>query len=73
MIPDTGAAIVEVEQKNDEQVGSLLLTKKGEQLTEVTGDSVLAKVKALVSKVEMPYLEKKKQVFIKALNMKKPE
>ena len=49
--PDTGAAIVEVEQKNDEQVGSLLLTKKGEQLTEVTGDSVLAKVKALVSKV----------------------
>ena len=24
--PDTGAAIVEVEQKNDEQVGSLLLT-----------------------------------------------
>ena len=34
--PDTGAAIVEVEQKNDEQVGSLLLTKKGEQLTEVT-------------------------------------
>ena len=47
----TGAAIVEVEQKNDEQVGSLLLTKKGEQLTEVTGDSVLAKVKALVSKV----------------------
>ena len=38
-------------QKNDEQVGSLLLTKKGEQLTEVTGDSVLAKVKALVSKV----------------------
>jgi len=49
--PDTGAAIVEVEQINDEQVGSLLLTKKGEQLTEVTGDSVLAKVKALVSKV----------------------
>lgn len=49
--PDTGTAIVEVEQKNDEQVGSLLLTKKGEQLTEVTGDSVLAKVKALVSKV----------------------
>ena len=44
--PDTGAAIVEVEQKNDEQVGSLLLTKKGEQLTEVTGDSVLAKVKS---------------------------
>lgn len=50
--PDTGAAIVEVEQKNDEQVGSLLLTKKGEQLTEVTGDSVLEKVKTLVSKVK---------------------
>ena len=29
----------------------MLLTKKGEQLTEVNGDSVLAKVKALVSKV----------------------
>ena len=51
MIQIQGAAIVEVEQKNDEQVGSLFLTKKGEQLTEVTGDSVLAKVKALVSKV----------------------
>ena len=71
--PDTGAAIVEVEQKNDEQVGSLLLTKKGEQLTEVTGDSVLAKVKALVSKVRNAVSGKKKQVFIKALNMKKPE
>lgn len=30
--PDTGAAIVEVEQKNDEQVGSLLLTKKENSL-----------------------------------------
>lgn len=30
--PDTGAAIVEVEQKNDEQVGSLLLTKRENSL-----------------------------------------
>ena len=33
-------------------MGKLLLTKKGEQLTEVTGDSVLEKVKTLVSKVK---------------------
>ena len=31
--PDTGAVIVEVEQPNDEQVGSLTLTKTGEQLS----------------------------------------
>ena len=33
--PDTGAVIVEVEQPNDEQVGSLTLTKTGEQPVEV--------------------------------------
>lgn len=43
--PDTGAVIVEVEQPNDEQVGSLTLTKTGEQLTAVTGDSMLSQVK----------------------------
>ena len=35
--PDTGAVIVEVEQPNDEQVGSLTLTKTGEQPVEVEG------------------------------------
>ena len=34
---DTGAVIVEVEQLNDEQVGSLTLTKTGEQPVEVKG------------------------------------
>ncbi len=35
--PDTGAVIVDVEQPNDEQVGSLTLTKTGEQPVEVKG------------------------------------
>ena len=47
--PDTGAVIVEVEQPNDEQVGSLTLTKTGEQPVEVKGDSLLAKAKRLES------------------------
>ena len=48
--PDTGAVIVEVEQPNDEQVGSLTLTKTGEQPVEVKGDSLLAKAKRLAGK-----------------------
>lgn len=50
--PDTGAVIVEVEQPNDEQVGSLTLTKTGEQPEEVKGDSLLAKAKRLVGKIK---------------------
>ena len=44
--PDTGDAIVEVDQSNDEQVGSLTLTKTGEQLVKVQEGSILEKVKA---------------------------
>ena len=50
--PDTGAVIVEVEQPNDEQVGSLTLTKTGEQSVEVKGDSLLAKAKRLAGKIK---------------------
>lgn len=50
--PDTGAVIVEVEQPNDEQVGSLTLTKTGEKLVEVTGDSLLDQAKNLLSKIK---------------------
>ena len=50
--PDTGAVIVEVEQPNDEQVGSLTLTKTGEQPVEVKGDSLLAKAKRLAGKIK---------------------
>lgn len=50
--PDTGAIIVEVEQPNDEQVGSLTLTKKGEHLKEVKGESILDKVVGVVKKVK---------------------
>ena len=50
--PDTGAVIVEIEQPNDEQVGSLTLTKTGEQPVEVKGDSLLAKAKRLAGKIK---------------------
>ena len=50
--PDTGAVIVEVEQPNDEQVGSLTLTKTGEQPVEVKGDSLLVKAKRLAGKIK---------------------
>ncbi|WP_287713800.1 SpaA isopeptide-forming pilin-related protein [Blautia sp.] len=50
--PDTGAIIVEVEQPNDEQVGSLTLTKTGEQPVKVDGDSILDQAKAVVSKIK---------------------
>ena len=43
--PDTGAVIAAVEQPNDEQVGSLTLTKTGEQLEAVEGDSFADKAK----------------------------
>lgn len=48
--PDTGAVIVEVEQPNDEQVGSLTLTKTGEQLKDVGGDSILDAAKEMFEK-----------------------
>lgn len=47
--PDTGAIIVEVEQPNDEQVGSLTLQKTGEQLVEVQGESLFDKAKEAIS------------------------
>lgn len=50
--PDTGAVIVEVEQPNDEQAGSLTLTKTGEKLVEVTGDSLLDQAKNLLSRIK---------------------
>lgn len=50
--PDTGAVIVEVEQPNDEQTGSLTLTKTGEKLVEVTGDSLLDQAKNLLSRIK---------------------
>ena len=50
--PGTGAVIVEVGQPNDEQVGSLTLTKTGEQPVEVKGDSLLAKAKRLAGKIK---------------------
>jgi len=43
---------VEIEQPNDEQVGSLTLTKTGEQPVEVKGDSLLAKAKRLAGKIK---------------------
>ena len=43
---------MEVEQPNDEQVGSLTLTKTGEQPVEVKGDSLLAKAKRLAGKIK---------------------
>lgn len=49
--PDTGAVIVEMEQKNDEQVGSLTLTKTGEQLKDVDGDSLLDAAKEVFVKL----------------------
>ena len=42
--PDSGVAIVTVEQKNNEQVGSLTITKTGEQLQAVKGDGILDKI-----------------------------
>lgn len=50
--PDTGAVIVEVEQPNDEQVGSLTLTKTGEQPIKVEGESLLEKAKGLITKIK---------------------
>ena len=51
-IPIPGQSFVEVEQPNDEQVGSLTLTKTGEQPVEVKGDSLLAKAKRLAGKIK---------------------
>lgn len=50
--PDTGAVIVEIEQYNEEQVGSLTLTKTGEKLVKVTGDSFLDQVKSVFGKIK---------------------
>lgn len=50
--PDTGAVIIEVEQPNDEQVGSVTLTKTGEQLVEVTGGSIMDYAKNMFSKIK---------------------
>lgn len=50
--PDTGAVIVEVEQPNEEQVGSLTLTKTGEQPVKVDGDSILDKAKSVIQKIQ---------------------
>lgn len=47
--PDTGAYIVEVVQYNEEQTGSLTLTKTGEKLAEVKGESILEKAASLLS------------------------
>lgn len=47
--PDTGAYIVEVIQYNQEQTGSLTLTKTGEKLREVKGESILEKAADLLS------------------------
>ena len=47
--PDTGAYIVEVIQYNEEQTGSLTLTKTGEKLVEVKGESILEKAADLLS------------------------
>ena len=49
--PDTGAYIVEVIQYNEEQTGSLTLTKTGEKLKEVKGDSILAKAATFLSEL----------------------
>ena len=50
--PDTGAAIVEVIQSNDEQVGSLTLTKIGEQLTGISGESILDRIKSVFTGIK---------------------
>ncbi len=50
--PDTGASIVEVDQSNDEQVGSLTLTKTGEQPAGVVGDSILDQVESVFTGIK---------------------
>lgn len=50
--PDTGAVIVEVEQPNDERVGSLTLTKTGEQLVAVKGESILEQIGNVMQKIK---------------------
>lgn len=50
--PDTGAVIVEVEQSNDEQVGSLTLTKTGEQLIDISGKSILEQAASVFGKIK---------------------
>lgn len=50
--PDTGAVIVGVEQSNDEQVGSLTLTKTGEQLIDVSGKSILEQAASVFGRIK---------------------
>lgn len=50
--PDTGAVIVEVEQPNDEQVGSITLSKTGEQPVRVDGDSILDQPRKLLTRLK---------------------
>jgi len=49
--PDSGIPIVTVEQKNNEQVGSLTVTKTGGQLQAVSGDGLFDKIVRGLSKV----------------------
>lgn len=62
--PDTGAVVVEVEQRNDEQVGSLTLEKTGEQLKAVTGDSLMDKGKRLLGRIKAAVTGDKEQTGI---------
>lgn len=47
-----GYPIVTIEQRNNEQVGSLTIVKTGEQLQSITGESVLDKAKGIWNKVK---------------------
>lgn len=62
--PDTGAVVVEVDQPNDEQVGSLTLEKTGEQLKAVTGDSLMDWGERLVSRIKAAVTGDKAQAGI---------
>lgn len=50
--PESGIPIVTIEQRNNEQVGSLTIVKTGEQLQSITEGSVLDKAKDIWNKVK---------------------
>ncbi|MRN26748.1 hypothetical protein EAI30_19330, partial [Romboutsia ilealis] len=50
--PESGIPMVTIDQRNNEQVGSLTIVKAGEQLQSITGDSLVDKTKGIWNKVK---------------------
>ncbi len=50
--PESGTPMVTIDQRNNEQVGSLTIVKAGEQLQSITGDSLVDKTKGIWNKVK---------------------